>query len=607
MSLQNSFKLLLLLFAFPAAMRAQQPADTAKLKIEFAEVVENFERGPRTVRQLSGNVRLRQERTLVFSDFAVLTGNDAVLRGKVAMEQGDSLRVFADSALYNADTEVADLFGDVVLVNDGQQIFTNRLQYNLQTKVATYHSGATLSNGKSQLRSRHGYYYTQDKVVYFRGDVEVTDPEFTLRTDTLAFHTESRVARFLAPTLISQRGSRIYTEGGFYNMDGNYAEFDKNPQYERGSQRGRARKMYYNGATNEYTLEGEAFIDEPDRARQVEADVIRYNTDTDIAILTGNAHYRDSTQDITGQQIRYDNRNKRYQLIGRGRVVDPPNIIEADSLDFNDLLGSGLALGNVIYQDTASDYTILAHRMDYNKTSQYISAFGSSTGPSGRPLMKTLIENDTLYLSADTLTSYQTDTATDARLLIAYPDVRILKSDLQGSCDSLTYNSADSLFWFYRLKNLPIVWSDTSQFSGDTIVMRLRDRKLDRIWLRQNALIVNSPDERFFNQIQGRDCTAFFRDDQVREMHVEGNAEAIYYGLDDRRAYLGVNQTQCSEMRLFFNNNQVEGIRFYTEPQGTFTPMKEAGGATKRLKNFFWEKQRRPRTIDDLLAQKLGI
>ncbi len=133
--------------------------------------------------------------------------------------------------------------------------------------------------------------------------------------------------------------------------------------------------------------------------------------------------------------------------------------------------------------------------------------------------------------------------------------MRIFKSDLQVACDSLSFSSKDSVFWFYKLQNLPLIWSDTSQFSGDTIRMSMKNKKLDRIWLRQNALVINSEDEQFFNQIKGRNTTAFFRDDQVREMLVEGNAQAAYYALDDDHAYIGFNETECSEMRLYFGDN----------------------------------------------------
>lgn len=602
---------LLVLAFFSTGLSAQQtpypPRDTtSKIKVESSVTGEYFLQDGHYVQRLNENVRLRQDSTIVLCDIAVIDQDNATLSGNVVIEQGDSVKVFADSSFYNGNTREADLYGNVVLVNGQQQLFTSRLHYDMVNKIATYHQGATLSNGSSQLTSTHGYYHVKEKQVYFQGNVLVTDPEFTMRTDTMSFNTETQLVQFLAPTLISQRGSKIYTEGGFYDIENNFAEFDTNPQYERDGQRGRSNKMRYNGTTKEYILDGEAYIEEPAAAREVRADVIRYNTETEKAVFIGNVDYRDSAQSLSGHEVRYDRRNKQYQLSGRGRVSDPPNIIEADSIDFNNELGNGLARGNVIWQDTSNDMTLLSYQMDYNRKTDFLHAYGGfgEQGASGRPLLKSLVSNDTLYMSADTLTSYKPDTTSDSRLLLAYYDVRIFKSDLQAACDSLTFSSADSIFRFYKLANLPIVWSDTSQFSADTIRLLLKDKKLDRIWLRQNSMVINSEDGQMFNQIKGRNNTVFFAENEAREMLVEGNAQAVYYALDDKKAYIGVNETECSEMRLFFGNNQVESIKFYTEPKGKFIPMKQAGTTqTKKLDGFFWEKVRRPRSVQALLEK----
>jgi lipopolysaccharide export system protein LptA len=328
-------------------------------------------------------------------------------------------------------------------------------------------------------------------------------------------------------------------------------------------------------------------------------------------VLKGNAHFQDSTRDITGAEIRYQSKSKDFQLLGRGRLVDAPNIIEADSLNFNDELGSGLALGNVIFQDTASDYTILSYRMDYNKKSEYMNAFGAFglDGVGGRPMMKSVVDGDTLFMSADTLVSFKPDSASTHRLLLAHHDVRIFKSDLQAVCDSLSFSSADSIFWFFKLDSIqqPLLWSDTSQFSGDTIRLLMKNNKPDRMYLKKNAFVINSEDGILFNQIKGRNITATFRDSEAKEMFVEGNAEAVYYAVDEKGAYVGMNQTACSEMRMFFNKKKVELIKFYTEPSGKFTPMGKAGQENNALQGFFWEEKRRPSSMLDILKKKVAI
>jgi lipopolysaccharide export system protein LptA len=598
----RSLRLLAACICLGSLAHAQQtaPADTTKkIRVETSMTAEYFQLGDTYLQKLKENVRLRQGNTLVYCDTAVLNDaqNKAVLQGDVVFEQGDSLRAFGDSAIYFGNTRQVDLFGHAVLVRGQQELYTEKLHYDLENKIATYHNGATLSNGKSQLSSQHGYYHVAQNQVYFRGDVIVTDPEYTLRSDTMSFNTVTQTVQFLAPTRITQRDSRLYTEGGYYDLKNNNAVFDKNPQYEREQQRGRAEVIRYNGTTKTYQLEGQAHIVEPERL--VEADTIIYHADTEQAVLIGHAHYKDSTQDITGAAITYDGRNKRYQLAGRGRVSDPPNIIEANTLDFNDVLGNGLAEGDVIWQDTTAKTILLAARIDYNKQSDFIQAFGGF-GNTRRPLLKSLLDNDTLYLSADTLTSFRPDTASDHRLLLAYRDVRIFKSDMQALCDSLSYHGADSIFWLFKIDSLPIVWSDTSQFTADTILIGMKNSKIDRIWLRQNAFMLNSPDEQLFNQIKGRDCTAFFRDNKIQEMLVEGNAQALYYTRNEDDEYVGLNETFCAEMRMFFSGNQVDGIRFYTEPSGKFTPMGKAGAKNRKLEGFFWETSRRPKGVDDL-------
>jgi lipopolysaccharide transport protein LptA len=602
---QLFLQLLFLLLAIPVLSAQNQPVSpppqdsTQKLKVEFSDYGEYFlTAGSKYIQKLSGNVKLRQDNTLVYCDTAVINGDNATLRGHVVMEQGDTVNVFADSAQYFGVTRQSDLFGNVVLVNGNQKLFTQKMHYDLGNKIATYHKGATMTNGKSQLKSKHGYYYVNDHEIFFKGDVLVTDPDFTVRSDTMAFNTESQIVRFLAPTLISQTESKIYCEGGFYDIENNFAEFDVNPQFEKKDQKGRAKKMRYDGKNKEYTLEGDAYIEE--KNKKVDANVIIYNTETEVAILNGNAHYRDSTQDIEGEKIKYDSRQKKYQISGRSRIVNDKNIITADSLDFNDQLGNGTAVGNVIWVDTSSNYTILASRMDYNKQSEYLHATGGF-GTSRRPMMKSLIEKDTLYMSAEQLTSYKPDTLSDTRLLLAHRDVRIFKSDLQAVCDSLSYSSVDSIFRFFRLTQTPIIWSDTSQFSGDTIRMGMKNKKIDKIWLRQNALVVNSEDEQLFNQIKGQNVTAIFREDEVREMLVEVKAEAVYFALDEKKADIGANQTECDHMRLYFGDNKVNSIKFYKDPKGKFIPMKKMEKEPVLLSGFFWEKKRRPRQLADLL------
>lgn len=189
----------------------------------------------------------------------------------------------------------------------------------------------------------------------------------------------------------------------------------------------------------------------------------------------------------------------------------------------------------------------------------------------------------------------------EERLILAFKDVRIFKSDLQAICDSLSYSSLDSTF---RLFRKPIIWSDTSQFTAEHIRIQLADGAIDKIFMDEKSFIVNTPDELFFNQIKGRNSIAYFDSSELRHVRVVGNAESVYYALDDDDAYIGVNKTVCSEMKIIFGNNEVEGIVFYEKPTANLYPMKEADHDGLKMEGFSWQLDKRPNSIEDLVKLK---
>ena len=603
---------------------ASTPQDTAKQEVEVdhADLFEYIQSGDTVIQKLNGNVELRQDSVYMYCDTARIENQTRVYaNGQVIIQQGDSLNVFSDSAVYDGATRIAELYGDVILEKGDQRLFTDRLTYDLNLKLATYNNGATLTLDSTQLTSKKGYYYVDERQIYFKDSVVVIDSAFTLLSDTLGFNTETRIVDFLGPTLIDSDTTKLYCEDGFYDTENKVAEFTQNAQYQRGDQLAVADTIRYDGSQNLYILRGNAIFKENER--EAVADLIEYSEEEDRTVLVGNARYKDEQQDIAADEIVYDAKKETYSTRGRSRISDPPQLLEADQVDYSEERGIGIAIGEVIWRDTSEDLTIMCDTADYDRKTDYLKAFG---GRNGRPLLITLVDGDSLFMASDTLLALQefsdtiiremmimdtligdtlfadtlmTETVlTDsARVLRAYPDVRIYKSDMQAICDSLSYSTRDSTF---RLFQSPIVWADTSQFDADTVNILLNNGSIDRILLRTNALIVNSPDEIMFNQVKGKHVTAFFEQEELRRMAVNGNAESVYYALDDAGGYVGVNKTICSEMMLYFGNNEVERIKFFNQPKAEMLPMGQTNHSTLRLDGFFWETKYRPDSLADL-------
>jgi len=580
-------------------LHAQQPTnlvDTTKitkLKINFSDYAEGYKEDNKDLRKLIGNVELRQDSVFLTCDTAILnvTDNSVLALGNVVVQQGDSLNVFADSLRYDGNEKVAKLYSYVVLENKGQRIFTDFLTYNLETKAATYTDGAILTDGDTQLKSNIGYYYIDSNQAYFKEAVTIVDDNFELKADTLAFNTKDKIATFIGPTRINQGDAKIYCEAGYYDIANEKAEFRQNAQYLKGTQSAYADLMTYEGLTDVVTLNGNAsFTDEEKKAN---ADTIQFFQKTKETILSGNAHFEDYNQSIEADAIVYNEETKKLVTEGSAVLINPPQYLRADNLDYDDELGLGLASGNVYWQDSAQQIIIKCDNADYKKDEDYLKAYGERT------LLISILDEDSLFLTTDTLEysrapSFKQDSA---KQFIAFADVRMLKSNFQAVCDSLVFSQTDSVFHFYQD---PIIWSDTTQFSADTISMKVTDGKLDSIYLVQKSFIINTPDNYFYNQIKGRDIVALFEENEIYELDVFGNAESVYYLIDENNAYIAVNKTICSDMIVDFGNNKVEKIKCFPKPQANLKPMRSTDHNALKLEGFNWEVKRRPKIYSDL-------
>lgn len=161
----------------------------------------------------------------------------------------------------------------------------------------------------------------------------------------------------------------------------------------------------------------------------------------------------------------------------------------------------------------------------------------------------------------------------------------------------------DSIFYFF---DDPVIWSDTTQMSADSIQILLKNDAIDRVFMREKGFIVNREKEGFFNQIKGKDVTAFFKEQEIASMLVEGNAESVYYAKDEDDSYIAVNKTVCSEMILYFKDKTIDRIRFLKEPEGEADPVEKGNPFDNLFQGYRWRYDERPKSKEDLFKKALG-
>lgn len=544
---------------------------------------------------LGGEVRLRHDSTYLFCDTAYLQGSRVDAVGNTSVVQGDSLRIFADTLIYDGSTGIAILSGRVLMQNGEQQLITDRLTYDTKAREASYGTGAWLRNGDTRIYSRNGTYMVGPRTAWFRDSVQVVSPDFRLRADSMYYVVPEDRVYFTGPTRIRQGRSDLYCESGYYALSDGYGWFETNAQFADTVRTATADRIFYDRIRQEIRLVGDAEYREG--SRQARGDTLDYRERTGDFLIRGNAFLQDGKQTIEAEGIDYNVRTERFATKGRAAIRDGAQTLLADQL-FNATDSTDLVIvrGAVIWRDTSAGVTLRCDSAIYQRSQSYLEAHGDP------PLLINVIDGDTLFLIADRIIARRPDLEGDSsRIILAYPRVFIYKSDLQVICDSLAFIERDSMFSFFMD---PVVWSeDTTQFTADTIHIRMADDKIDSIFLVRRSLIVNSPDGRHFNQIKGRLITGSFRDNTIHRMDVQGNAEAIYYALDEQDAFIGVNQSECSDMLITFEGNQVRDIYYLRDPRSVMYPMSQVSHDQLRLEGFRWRDTERPIGLEDMIRR----
>jgi len=503
----------------------------------------------------TGEVAFNHKGVYFYADTVIR--NDQMIRaiGNVLIQQGDTLAIFADSLHYNADTRQCDLFSDVSFTKGEQRLYTERLSYNTRSKIATFNNNGTFTNGPTWVKSHSAIYDTNTDDIILSDRVFVQDPDFDIKTSKLKYNSKLRYVNFLAPAIVSQKdGTRLYSESGFYDIGKKYGEFIGNPQYQKGKEKAIAKKkMVYDGINQYYHLLGEARYQ--DSLRYVQGQSIKYFQKREFFEIDGGNDYaflQDSNQMLKGKLIKYDKKKNILKTVG---------LTELD------------------------------------KKKEFMKAYGK------RAMFSIIQDTDTLHISADTLLSFKKDSLSGdtSRIVQAFHDVKIFSIDVQGVCDSMYYTSLDSIF---RMYNNPILWTDTTnQYSADSIFLFQKDKSISKILMQNKALILNSPDEVYFNQMGGMEIVALLDDNKLKILNVNRNAQTVFYNQNEQKEYTGVNTLDCSNLTAFFDANKLDRVKFYKQNDGKYYPMTKANHAAIQLPGFKWEIARRPLSLKDLRSE----
>ena len=426
--------------------------------------------------------------------------------------------------------------------------------YNKKKNILEAIGGIRIKDSTLTITGKKLIFDGNSKIAQIRQNVVLTNATMKLYTEYLDYNIGDNTANYFNGGKIIDDKSTLTSKKGFIDQDNNYVLFTDsvvaiNPEFKI-----LTNNLKYHLITKDATCTGPTRIIN-EKGEETYTTYINYNTKSKVTNLDKGSRIEGTEYQFFGDKIVYDDQKKITRAEKNVRLVSKKeNVVVEGDFGLNDKK-KGI------------------------------------TKMHGNILMLNPMEQDTLYITADTLVAIDSDDPKEKRLL-AYHHVKMYKADLKGKCDSLVYHSSDSTIHFY---GNPIMWSEKNQIVSDSMYAELKNNKLDKIHFRLNALIISEDTVKNFNQLKGKNMTAFFNKGKINRVNVYGNGESIYFAVEGDSLTVGMNRVKCSNMLIgFTDKGKIQKISFLNTPDGNFIPPHELAEPQKKLKGFKWRVEEQP-------------
>jgi hypothetical protein len=95
-------------------------------------------------------------------------------------------------------------------------------------------------------------------------------------------------------------------------------------------------------------------------------------------------------------------------------------------------------------------------------------------------------------------------------------------------------------------------------------------------------------------QLKGKNITAFFQRDSLRQIRARPNGQAIHFSASEKGELNGATRASADYVELYFQAGEVERIKFGSGVKGTAYHKKKYIPDPFRLDGFQWTPERRP-------------
>ena len=477
---------------------------------------------------------------------------------RVYVENADSIEL-----AQNNNPDIYVLRGNVVFRHDSIFMYCDSAYlYNLSNSLEAFDNVRINQGDTLFIYGNYLNYYANTQLAKMRENVRMENNEVTLFTDSFDYDRNKNIAYYFNGGMLVDSVNQLTSVYGQYSPDSKIAFFK-----------------------DQVRLVNPQFV--------LTSDTLNYYTETKIAKITGPSVIEADSGFVYSDRGWYNTITEESMLYDRSVVLskDKTKTITADSLAYNRTNGFVEAYSNMVLNDTVRKMMIMGDYGYYDENTDFAFATDSAQ-------MIEYSQIDSIFLHADTLVMKSIGSDREVR---GYYGVRFYRTDLQGVCDSMLYNTSDSLLKLY--KN-PILWNETYQLTGDTIKILFNDSTIERLNVLNYAFAMQEIDSTYYNQLKGRNLTGYFDEGELYQMVMEGNGEAIYYNLDAKNATpLELSKSTASFITFMIKQRKITRIKWEPESKMDIFPIPDLTPDVKFLKDFVDYNYLRPKSKEDIFVK----
>ena len=617
----HSWLLLLLLTAAALPVDAQKKKN--KVELISAQSAQLLEIGGKPHRKVVGPAKFLHNDTYLLCDTALWNVDNGIIDawGHVRIIQ-DRTQLTSETLQYVVEQDLAKFRGSLVQLKDkeGSTLRTRYLDYNTKDSVAVFQDGAAMKDKDGEvIESLYGTYDGKAHLFVFNDNVNMYMDTTFVKTSRLEYRSDLSTAWFGWATDMWQDDKMLSANNGWYRRNEELFMFYDNVHVLTEKQETWSDSLYYWRAIGDADLLGHVEL---------------MDTTQNVYALAGKFEYRDSLEQIrmtrepAVMSVEERNSGQRDTLYVGADVLLFRNIKRCDIPEswvkgaekrLSDIAGDPVMEYRKKAAEAAAKAAEEAAAEDPNRPPTLSKKKGPGKGlpekaepkpeaepepepeaetetePEAEPVRDTLAVADTVTV-ADTM-AVAKDTLPAVRDTLPPPPdttrvgflwgskrVRLFRSDVQMSSDSLTYTDLDSLV---RLYQDPLVFNEgRRQYAADSIYMVIREKRMQKAHLLSNAFITIQEDTASYDQIRGTEMVAYFDSTTaLTRFDALGGAASLFY-LEENGVLATVNKVESKMLYALFDKGNLDKIYYFDNAKNDAYPIVQLPKDERYMKGF---------------------